>query len=318
MPDRQRHSRLSDGLARLFTDRFRKARLQESAPPAPAGRRRAAAPQEPAQAGFFPGPQNTAGGPPRPPDPWDDTMQLSRVAWEPSDLHGREADRPDPTADTTLLGRVPREPSDPWESKADRPDPWDDTTLLSRVTLSQPPAGPNSDAGTGLSTEASTDTETGAVTETSAGDDGGPTEPWSLRSFTERHRRRLAMGGAGIVVIGALLALPPVRAQLRDSFTKLPKPYTALYFTSPPQVDGTVLTVPVSVHAVDTGTDTYSVRVWTVDAKGKVDDSRTADLAWDGQAMSAVVSMPVNPAADIVWVSLGGSDQTLHYKIAVA
>jgi len=105
MPDRQRHSRLSDGLARLFTDRFRKARLQESAPPAPAGRRRAAAPQEPAQAGFFPGPQNTAGGPPRPPDPWDDTMQLSRVAWEPSDLHGREADRPDPTADTTLLGR---------------------------------------------------------------------------------------------------------------------------------------------------------------------------------------------------------------------
>ena len=126
------------------------------------------------------------------------------------------------------------------------------------------------------------------------------------------------MGGAGIVVLAALLALPPVQAQLRDSFTRLPQPYTALYFTSPPQVDGTVLTVPVSVHAVDTRTDTFSVRVWTVDAAGKVDDSRTADLAWDGQAMSAVVSMPVNPAADYVWVSLGGSDETLHYKIAVA
>ena len=34
--------------------------------------------------------------------------------------------------------------------------------------------------------------------------------------------------------------------------------------------------------------------------------------------MSAVVSMPVNPAAEYVWVSLGGSDETLHYKIAVA
>jgi hypothetical protein len=126
------------------------------------------------------------------------------------------------------------------------------------------------------------------------------------------------MGAGGVVAIVALLALPPVRAELRDSFTRLPQPYTALYFTSPPRVDGTVLTVPVSVHAVNTGTTAYTVRVWTVDTLGQVDDSQTADLAWDGQALSAVISMPVNPQADFVWVSLGGSTETLHYKIAVA
>ncbi|NUR62055.1 MAG: hypothetical protein HOV87_25845 [Catenulispora sp.] len=147
-----------------------------------------------------------------------------------------------------------------------------------------------------------------------------PDEPIRSRSAVgvPRRRRRLAVGAAGVAAIAALLALPPVRAELRDSFTRTPQPYTALYFTSRPQVDGTVLTVPVSVHAVDTGTDAYSVRVWTVDAKGAVDDSHTADLTWDGQALSTIVSMPVNPAAEYVWVSLTGSDQTLHYKIAVA
>jgi len=156
------------------------------------------------------------------------------------------------------------------------------------------------------------------VANTSAADGAGPTPPWSVRSFVERHRRRLTIVAAGVAAVGILLALPPVRTQLRDSFTKLPQPYTALYFTSPPQVDGTVLTVPVSVHAVDTGAKTFSVRVWTVDAKGLVANSRTIDLKWDGQALSAVVTMPVNTQADYVWVSLNDSDQSLHYKIAAA
>jgi hypothetical protein len=203
-------------------------------------------------------------------------------------------------------------------------DPTVDTTLLSRV-VSPRPTAENADLDAGSVEDATAaaiaEAEAGTDSETAAAGAAGPAAPWSvqaLRSLFDRHRRRFAVGAAGAAAVAALLALPPVRAQLRDSFTKLPQPYTALYFTSPPQVDGTVLTVPVSVHAVDTGKDAYSVRVWTVDAKGKVDDSRNADLAWDGQALSAVVSMPVNPAADFVWVSLDGSAETLHYKIAVA
>jgi hypothetical protein len=152
----------------------------------------------------------------------------------------------------------------------------------------------------------------------SEGDGDEPIRSRSARPSLGWPRRRLAVGAACVAAVCALLALPLVRAEVRNSFTRLPQPYTALYFATPPQVDGTVLTLPISVHAVHTGTDAYSVRVWTVDAGGRVYDSRTAGLKWDGQAMSVVVSMPVNPKADYVWVSLGGSDQTLHYKIAVA
>jgi hypothetical protein len=221
--------------------------------------------------------------------------ELTRPAWQLAVLQGQG------------LG----DPARPDHS--DRPDPMADTMYLSRLTAPEPvtqPVQPDS----GL--------EADPVGDAGPTAGGGPIADEPLRSRATaavlRQRRRLAVCAAGVVALAALLALPPVRAQLRDSFTRLPQPYTALYFTAPPQVDGTVLTVPVSVHAVETGPRDFSVRVWTVDAKGRVDDSRTADLTWDGQAMSTTVSMPVNPAAEYVWVSLDGSDQILHYKIAVA
>lgn len=328
MPDRQRHGRLSELFAGLFAARSAK-------PPAAAGRHRGAAP---AGAGMAAEQRGVAGyrnlgddprrtmhpyepfapdagsgdrtpaagpsGPLWPDDPSAVTMELSRAAWQPSDPQDRPADRPDPTADTTLLRRVvpPRPAAGPAS-----PASAADSGLNAGV-------GVDADADVDVEAEAEAAAEAAAA----AGPPRGPLRSWSARSLFERHRRRLAVGAAGVAALAALLALPPVRAQLRDSFTKLPKPYTALYFKTPPQVDGTVLTVPVSVHAVDTGTSTYSVRVWTVDAQGRVDDNRTADLTWDGQALSAVVSMPVNPAATYVWVSLSGSTETLHYKIAVA
>jgi len=238
----------------------------------------------------------------------------------------------DPMADTTLLGRITL------------PQPTGEPIGEPIAEPFTEPIGPSSDPDSGLDaddaappnaadridiTEAYADIadiadiadldadDAGTVTGAGAGT-GGPTPPWSVRSFVDRHRRRLTILAAGIAAVGILLALPPVRTQLRNSFVKKPQPYTALYFTTPPQVDGTILTVPVGVRAVDTGTASYNVRVWTVDAQGRVDASRTADLRWDGQALSTVVSMPVNPAADYVWVSLGGSTETLHYKIAVA
>ncbi|MEY9930864.1 hypothetical protein ABH926_005511 [Catenulispora sp. GP43] len=283
MPDRQRHSRLSDTFARLFSARSRMS-------PPPAGRRRAGGPAGPQGAGPAVDQPGFTAGPLRPPDPFADTMLLGRVDWEPSDPLGH----PNPQGHQT-----------------DRPDPMADTTLLSRVTLPRPTAEPAA-PGSGPDSESQPDREP----QPDAG--AGPTPPLSVRALVERHRRRLTISAGGLAAVCVLLALPPVRSELRDSFTRLPQPYTALYFTTPPQVDGTVLTVPVSVHAVDTSTNAYSVRVWTVDAQGRVDDSRTADLTWDGQAMSTVVSMPVNPAAQNVWVSLKGSDETLHYKIAVA
>jgi hypothetical protein len=349
MPDdRQRHSRLSEVFARLFAARSPKS-------PASAGRHRGAAPAGPAGSGPGKGagtgtgqrdiagssdlgaghritarlheplssdaisgdqaPAAGPGGPLWPEDPSATTMELSRSAWELSDPRGREADRPDPMADTTLLSRV----------------------TLARPTVEPAEAGSGPDSGldadSDAATDADTDTDTDDVDTDDAGtvaddaddtdadadaDDPEPTPPWSVRSLLERHRRRLKIAAAGVAAVGILLALPPVRTQLRDSFTRLPQPYTALYFTAPPQVDGTVLTVPVSVHAVDTGAATFSVRVWTVDSKGQVENSKTADLKWDGQALSAVVSMPVNPQAAYVWAALSGSNETLHYKIAVA
>lgn len=377
MPDRQRHSSLSDEFARLSA-----ARSENS--PAPPGRHRGTAParpeQEAAPAADDEGSASSGhqisttaqSNPPRPESSRADTVELSRSVWRLSggqdqapDEPEQPTNQPDPMADTTMLRRVtlpqPTEESAGLDSGPDAattaPDAaansstaadtcaaanagaMDDTTLLSRVTLAQPSpvsmvADSGSDAVSADSGATAPDptadttllrrvtlpqpTEEPAGPDTTAAAPIKPTWSQTLRTLLDRHRRRFAIGGAGLVVIGVLLALPPVQAQLRDSFTRLPQPYTALYFTSPPQVDGTVLTVPVSVHAVETGTDAYSVRVWTVDAKGKVDDSQTADLKWDGQALSAVVSMPVNPQADYVWVSLNGSSQVLHYKIAVA
>ncbi|GAA1961492.1 hypothetical protein [Catenulispora subtropica] len=314
MPDRQRHGRLSDAFARLFAARSPKspAAGQAGAAVPGDGHRAPGRPYEPVShepvfdepgthEPFFHDPRSGGrspvagpGEPIWPGDPRAGTAESRRQAWQLAAQQSHEPDRPDPMADTTQLSplTMPRQTAEP--------------------------AAPGYGPDTGLVDTTDAQASAHAAADAAAAAVDAPTRSGSVRSFLVQKRRRLAAGAAGVAAVGVLLTLPPVRAELRDSFTRTPQPYTALYFTTPPQVDGTVLTVPVSVHAVETGTDAYSVRVWTVDAKGNVDDSRSSVLTWDGQAISAVVSMPVNPAAEYVWVALNGSDQTLHYRIAVA
>jgi len=134
-----------------------------------------------------------------------------------------------------------------------------------------------------------------------------------------RRRRRNVLIGSLIALVAALataFAAPPVQTVLKQSFTRLPQPYAAIYFTSDPTIDGAVLSVPITVHGVDTGISAYGVRVWTVTASGAVDASRKATVTADKNGVWAtVVTLSIAPAAAVVWVSLDGTDQTLHYRI---
>ena len=132
--------------------------------------------------------------------------------------------------------------------------------------------------------------------------------------------RRPMVVVAVFLVAAAALSLPSVRTVLRQSFTRIPQPYTAMYFTTAPTVTGTVLRVPVTVQGVDTDESVYGIRVWTVTAAGKVGESTTAAVHWNAGAQTAatVVTMPVQPDAAVVWVSLDGSQESLHFKIATS
>ena len=133
-----------------------------------------------------------------------------------------------------------------------------------------------------------------------------------------RNRRNLFIGCAValVVILAAALALPPVHTVLKQSFTRVPQPYTALYFTTDPTIDGAVLSVPITVYGVDTGINAYGVRVWTVTASGVVDATKKATVTADKNGnWATVVTLSVAPTASTVWVSLDGTNQTLHYRI---
>ncbi len=131
-----------------------------------------------------------------------------------------------------------------------------------------------------------------------------------------RRRGTLAAIGVAIVALAGTLALSPVQTVLKQSFTRLPQPYATIYFTSEPTIDGAALRVPLTVESADTPQGNYGLNVWTVNASGAVNGKASAKVTTHGStATTTVVTLPVTPDAAMIWVSLNGTQQTLHYRI---
>ncbi len=130
-------------------------------------------------------------------------------------------------------------------------------------------------------------------------------------------RRRGLLPLAGLVLLALLgtLFAPGVRTVLRQSFTRMPQATTAIYFTADPTIRGAVLNVPITVDGTDTGTSTYQVKVWTETAAGTVDASTQAKVPTVKGVTAAVVTLTVAPDAAVVWASLDGTGQVIHFRI---
>ncbi|HET9172608.1 MAG TPA: hypothetical protein VFN97_24495 [Actinospica sp.] len=120
-----------------------------------------------------------------------------------------------------------------------------------------------------------------------------------------------------LALLAGTLLIPQVRTVLRQSFTHLPQTATALAFTASPTISGTTLSVPITVTGTNTGTDTYHVKVWTVNAAGKTDGGTTAQVPQVKGVNATVVKLPIAVDAAVVWVSLDGTDHLIHFKISV-
>lgn len=145
-----------------------------------------------------------------------------------------------------------------------------------------------------------------------SGDDAPPTAaPRRLPS------KRLALICAVVVVVLiGTWSVPAVHTVLRQSFTRLPAPYTQLYFTGQPSVNGTTLSVPVTVDGRGTAARSFAVKVWLVNAAGKTDASTTVTLTPKDGVSATVVSLQIPGDAEVVFVNLVGHPETLHYRIA--
>ena len=117
----------------------------------------------------------------------------------------------------------------------------------------------------------------------------------------------LAVGGYGVSTLG------PVRTLLRQSFTDQTKPTVDFYFNGAPYVSGEWLQVPLGVlNAPRSGT--YAVRLWIVDATGKVLSTGTAKLGY-AQGHGAVnVNLLLHGSGQIVFARLVGTSLTVHYR----
>ncbi|WP_059010405.1 hypothetical protein [Streptomyces specialis] len=128
-------------------------------------------------------------------------------------------------------------------------------------------------------------------------------------------RRALVALVAAVVGVAAALAVPAVRDELRNSFTRLPSEYAELYFTALPTVEGTTAVVPVTLADHHTGTGSYRLRVWLESADGEITASDTITVVPEGDTPApSVIRLPMRGDPVAVGVELLGHDQTLHYR----
>lgn len=145
-----------------------------------------------------------------------------------------------------------------------------------------------------------------------------PTQPVRDPSAPgRRSSKRAAALWTGLVLlvagVFAVSTLGPVRTILRQSFTDETKPSVDFYFNGAPYVSGEWLQVPLGVlNAPSSGA--YSVRLWTVDAAGKVESSATATLRYTGGRGSVNVNVLTHGDGQIVLAQLVGTSLTVHYR----
>lgn len=117
------------------------------------------------------------------------------------------------------------------------------------------------------------------------------------------------------LVVGVLLAIPPARAQLDQSFTRQQTQFTELYFTTGEELavqapEG--LTVSFVVHSHDTTRSTYLVRVGVLDGRlAQVDEIVTLEPG-ERRSMSLVVPQ-VSDRWSTIDVDLVGTADHIHW-----
>jgi hypothetical protein len=141
--------------------------------------------------------------------------------------------------------------------------------------------------------------------------------------------RRRTFGGSpavrfGYIAVSSALALalavglwsvPTVRTVLQQSFTRMPAVYTEMYFTATPTLDGALLSAPIKVVGHHTSAASFRLSVWLTTNSGAAEDKTTVNVpAADGTATTAI-KLTVPTDADVVWIALAGSSDSLHYRI---
>ncbi|MFJ3640250.1 hypothetical protein ACIPRD_10910 [Streptomyces sp. NPDC090108] len=148
--------------------------------------------------------------------------------------------------------------------------------------------------------------------------------PAKGRTRTRRAPGRILAFAAALCALAlAACAVPGVRHQLRASFTRLPSPYTELYFAGEPSLSHGEITAPVTLVAHGGSPGRYRLRTWVTTAGGRVTGSRTDTVAPRRTETPTTLTarLPAGGRAHkesgafVVHVALVGQTQSLHFTL---